>query len=277
MSIFSIRDIATLILLNLNPRDRARMRSVCASLKEILSCREMWIVTEEEKRECFGAACVSMPSMRWMWQMIPIDIYADNGYILQIACAKGNLEMVKFLFYRFRIDDSNHWGDIINSSLSVAAKKGFLDAIKWVFRKIARPRLCLGMKLFREACSGGQIRTAKWLTTYFDDVRTFINVLEWFETIEANLNHGHVTIVTWLFNNCRQMACHMMDKDFYRILENACLRNHHRTVKLMIKSSRIYVISTWDRYEHIAHIKRLISISSSAKIKKCLAGYYELL
>lgn len=125
-----------------------------------------------------------------------IEISANNEEAFKLACASGNVNMVRLLLHNnIDIDISNNEEE----AMKRACKYGNLLVVKFLYR--IKPSIDLSVQqdeMFYFSCMNGKINTAKWLYQHRGNNIHHDAILKY--GIIGACKNGHLDVAKWLYN-----------------------------------------------------------------------------
>jgi len=166
-----INDVLVIIFLNVEPKQRGRLREVNRAFEKILSRSSMWAdLSKYEKMKYFRLSLVDLSSAQWVvgqFGLTAEDARSVDNYALRWSCVYGHLQITQWFVEYFGLTTED--ARSINN-----------DALQW-------------------SCKNGHLHVAQWLVEYFGltakDARSDNNLaLQW------SYRDKHYEVTRWLMS-----------------------------------------------------------------------------
>ena len=180
-----------------------------------------------------------------------IEISANNEEAFKLACASGNVNMIKMLLnHNIHIDISNNEEE----AMKRACKYGNLLAVKFLYK--IKPSIDLSVQqdeMFHSSCTNGKINIAKWLYQYRGNNIHHDSILKY--GLIGACKNGHLEVAKWLYNTFDNVDLTIdSDASFIEAAKNSKINVCH-WIKSIYPERYTFVIENQYGYKEITSYK----------------------
>lgn len=177
--------------------------------------------------------CPSAPTVKWLYKSYGLekqDLRMFNDYILERACERGDLDMIKFLHAEigFVTTDFHHED---YQMLRKACKNGHIETVVYLCDQFDFDIRVKDNNIIGVVCANDHLELAMWITERFDlkieDVRCNNNY-----ALRKSCERGHLGVLTWLFEQFKLQIEDVRSVDNFA-LRRACAGNRYEILKYL--------------------------------------------